>query len=84
MLQKTHTVQTDSAANYVLVRERHIDVFFCAQCCHEMLPLIVKLVVAGLSISHQFRHWLILETNVHSFVGVGVGGSPKVKNSAHF
>lgn len=45
--------------------------FFCAQCCHEVLPFVIKLVVAGLSISYQFRRRLILETNVHFFFSEG-------------
>lgn len=63
-MQKTQTVQTDTSQNHLLLSKRHVDVFFCARCCHKVLSLIIKLVVAGVTISHQFRCGLILETNV--------------------
>lgn len=67
-MQKTHTTQIDTTQNYLHVSERHIDVFFCTQCCHEVLPLVIKLVVTGLSICHQVRRGLILETDAQSFL----------------
>lgn len=54
--------------------EWHIAVFFCAQCCHKVLPLVIKLVVAVLSISDQFRCRLMLETNVDTFMYFSTSG----------
>lgn len=47
------------------MREWQVDVFFCAHCCHEVLPLVMKMVVAALSACDQFRQGLMLEVYPH-------------------
>lgn len=37
---------------------------FCAHGDHDVLPLVIKLVVAVLSACNQFRQWTMLEKNV--------------------
>lgn len=57
---------TGTTHGNLLVSEWHVDVFFCAHCCHDVLPFVIKLVVAVLSISHQFRCGLMLERNAYT------------------
>lgn len=57
---------TGTTHDNLLVSEWHVDVFFCAHGCHDVLPFVIKLVVAGLSISHQFRCGLVLERNAYT------------------
>lgn len=48
----------------LLMGEGQIDVFFCAHCCCDVLPLVIKLVVAVLSTCDQLRHWTMLDMKI--------------------
>lgn len=46
--------------------EGQVDVFLCARCDCDVLPLVVELVVTVLSSCDHFGHGALLKTKIHN------------------